>query len=135
RARRVTPAHDAVQANWSPSGKRLAFWGEQKGGHRDIWTVAADSGSEPLPVTDDDFIDWNPVWSPTGEHLYFLSNRGGEMNLWRGGGDEKKGRRRGAARPATLPAHNSQHHSFVPHGRAPGFGPNKTHEKPHTIRS
>jgi len=128
RARRVITAHDAVQANWSPSGKRLAFWGEQKGGHRDIWTVAADSGSEPLPVTDDDFIDWNPVWSPTGEHLYFLSNRGGEMNLWRVAIDENTGRLRGAPEPATLPSNNCQHVSFARNGRALVYGQNNRSE-------
>ena len=109
--RRVITEHDAVQANWSPHGQRLAFWGEQKGGHRDIWTVAA-SGGEPTPVTDDEFVDWNPVWSPTGEHLYFLSNRGGEMNLWRVAIDESTGRLRDKPEPATLPSSNCQYVNF-----------------------
>ena len=44
-----------------PEWERIAFWGEQKGGHRDIWTVAK-SGGDPTPVTDDEAMDWNPVW-------------------------------------------------------------------------
>ncbi|MEK6303515.1 MAG: protein kinase [Acidobacteriota bacterium] len=113
--RRVITEHDAVQPHWSPHGQRLAFWGEQKGGHRDIWTVAA-SGGEPTPVTDDEFIDWNPVWSPTGEHLYFLSNRGGEMNLWRVAIDESTGRLRDTPEPATLPSNNCQYVNFSRNG-------------------
>jgi Tol biopolymer transport system component len=116
RARRVITTHDAVQSNWSPHGQRLAFWGEQKGGHRDIWTVAANGASEPVPVTDDGFIDWNPVWSPQGDYLYFLSNRGGEMNLWRVAIDESTGRLRGAPEPATLPSNNCEYVSFARNG-------------------
>ena len=71
-SRRVITQRDAVQANWSPHGQRLAFWGEQKGGHRDVWTVAADGNSEPVPVTDDGFIDWNPIWSPDGQYLLLV---------------------------------------------------------------
>ncbi|HKE56533.1 MAG TPA: protein kinase, partial [Pyrinomonadaceae bacterium] len=56
RQRRLITEHDAVQPDWSPHGKRIAFWGEQRGGHRDIWTVAANAG-EPVPVTDDAHID------------------------------------------------------------------------------
>jgi serine/threonine protein kinase/Tol biopolymer transport system component len=121
-ARRVITTRDAVQADWSPHGQRLAFWGEQKGGHRDIWTVAADGGGEPVPVTDDGFIDWNPIWSPDGEYLYFLSNRGGEMNLWRVAIDESTGRLRNAPEPATLPSNNCQHISFARNGRGLVYG-------------
>jgi Tol biopolymer transport system component len=28
-------------------------------------------------------MDWNPVWSPDGEFLYFLSDRGGRIGIWR----------------------------------------------------
>ncbi len=121
RQRRVITEHDAVQPNWSPHGQRLAFWGEQRGGHRDIWTVAA-SGGELTPVTDDAFIDWNPVWSPTGEHLYFLSNRGGEMNLWRVAIDESTGQLHGAPEPATLPSNNCQYVNFARNGSALVYG-------------
>jgi eukaryotic-like serine/threonine-protein kinase len=119
--RRLVTNHDAVQPDWSPSGQRIAFWGEHKGGRRDIWTVAA-SGGEPIPVTDDEYIDWNPVWSPDGGHLYFLSNRGGEMNLWRVALDETKGELRGTPEPATLPAANCQHINIARHGSTLVYG-------------
>ena len=120
-ARRLITEHDAVQPNWSPHGWRLAFWGEQRGGHRDIWTVAS-TGGEPIPVTDDAYIDWNPIWSTDGEQLYFLSNRGGEMNLWRVAIDESSGRLRGAPEPATLPSNNCQHVSLARNGNALIYG-------------
>jgi Tol biopolymer transport system component len=34
-------------------------------------------------VTDDDVVDVNPVWSPSGRYIYFSSPRGGGLNLWR----------------------------------------------------
>lgn len=120
--RRVISTHDAVQADWSPHGQRLAFWGEQKGGHRDIWTVAADGKSDPVLVTDDGYIDWNPVWSADGHYLYFLSNRGGEMNLWRVAINESDGGLRGSPEPATLPSNNCQHVSFARDGSGLVYG-------------
>jgi len=126
--RRVITTHDAVQADWSPHGYRLAFWGEQKGGHRDIWTVAADGKSEPVLVTDDGFIDWNPVWSADGEYLYFLSNRGGEMNLWRVSINESNGGLRGSPEPATLPSNNCQHVSFARNGSGLIYGQSTRNE-------
>ena len=36
-----------------------------------------------MAVTSDAAIDWSPVWSPDGRFIYFSSDRGGAMNLWR----------------------------------------------------
>ncbi|MGH9366914.1 MAG: hypothetical protein ACRD3M_04485, partial [Thermoanaerobaculia bacterium] len=49
-------------------------------------------------------IDWNPIWSPDGRSLYFLSDRNGTLNLWRIPIDETSGRPRGDPEPVTLPA-------------------------------
>ena len=116
-ARRLITNSDAVQPNWSPHGHRVAFWGLHKGAQRDIWTVAA-PGGEPIAVTDDEAVDWNPVWSRDGRHLYFLSDRGGSMNLWRVAVNETTGNVTGPFEPATLPSVNSQHFSFSADGRA-----------------
>jgi Tol biopolymer transport system component len=113
--RRITDG-DAVQPNWSPHGHRIAYWGVHKGGQRDIWTVPA-SGGEPVAVTNDREVDWNPVWSRDGKYLYFLSDRGGSMNLWRMPIDELSGKVVGQIEPATLPSAKIQHISFSADGR------------------
>lgn len=118
---RLVTDRDAVQPNWSPRGNRIAYWGEQKGGRRDIWTIPA-GGGEPTPVTDDEFIDWNPVWSREGDYLYFLSNRGGEMNLWRVPIDENSGRLLGSFEPATLPSNNAQQVTFARNANVAAYG-------------
>ena len=83
---------DAVQPRWSPHGHRIAFWSYSLSGsnYRDIWTIPADGG-EPIPVTHDEHIDWDPVWSPDGRYIYFSSNRGGTESLWRVAVEEEKG--------------------------------------------
>ncbi len=97
-------AGDAAQPSWSPHGHRIAFWGlPPDSGQRDIWTIAAD-GSDPVQLTDDPHVDWNPVWAPDGAWLYFASDRGGSMNLWRLAIDEESGRARGEPEPLTTPA-------------------------------
>jgi serine/threonine protein kinase/Tol biopolymer transport system component len=94
---------DAVQPSWSPHGHRIAYWGLVEGGsRRDIWTIPA-LGGEPVPVTRDDAVDWSPAWSPDGGHLYFSSDRGGSMNLWRVPIDEVSGRVLGEPERVTAP--------------------------------
>ena len=114
--RRLTDA-DAVQATWSPSGKRIAYWGSSgPAAAGDIWTIPAEGGT-PVAVTTEPSVDWNPAWSPDGRHLYFSSNRGGSMNLWRIAIDEESGRPIGRAHPITTGAGaNAQHVSVSADG-------------------
>ena len=82
---------------WSNTGADGSIEGT---GQRDIYTVAA-SGGPRVPVTHDAAIDWSPVWSPDGRSVYFASDRGGVMNLWRIAVDEESGRVLGAPEPVT----------------------------------
>ena len=93
------------QPHWSRHGNRIAFW-QIPGGRRDIWTVAA-GGGDPVPVTKDQYVDWNPVWSPGGHYLYFSSDRGGSMNLWRIRIDETSGKTLAPPEPVTTPSPSS----------------------------
>lgn len=97
---------DAVQPSVSPHGTRIAYWAipiSQGGGQRDIWTIPA-AGGTPVAVTNDVAIDWDPAWSPDGKYLYFASNRGGTMNLWRVPIDESSGKVLGDPEPITAPS-------------------------------
>jgi serine/threonine protein kinase len=102
---------DVMQPQMSPHGYRVAFWGlagyvipkEGNSSQRDIYTIAADGGNL-VAVTNDEDIDWNPVWSPDGRYLYFASDRGGSMNLWRVAIEEQTGKVLGAPEPLTTPA-------------------------------
>ena len=76
------PLPDGVQPNWSRDGKKLAYWAVHQGGQRDLFMVDLEGG-EPQQLTQEDSIDWNPVWAPDGQHLYFLSDRAGTMAIWR----------------------------------------------------
>jgi Tol biopolymer transport system component len=107
---------DAVQPHWSPQGHRMAYWGLRTGGQRDIWTMPA-SGGEPVEVTNDLYVDWNPVWSPDGQYLYFVSDRGGSMNVWRVPIEERTGKVLGPPEAVTTPSPYSKHISFSRDGR------------------
>jgi Tol biopolymer transport system component len=99
---------DAMNPAWSPNGRFIAYWGMTSGSEdfaraRDIWAIPADGGA-PWRVTDDAHVDWCPVWSPDGAYLYFASDRGGSMNLWRLPMDPDSGRPEGDPEPVTTPA-------------------------------
>ena len=109
-------SENSFQPSWSPKGKRIAFWSADKGGKRDIKTISR-SGGEAVAVTNDDIVDWNPVWSPDGKYLYFASERGGSMNFWRVAIDEETGKVTGNVEPFTTPSTYSGNLTFARDGK------------------
>jgi Tol biopolymer transport system component len=110
-------AGDGVQPCVSPDGKTVLFWGLPLGtGKRELWTIPADGG-EPKRLTDDDAVDWNPVWTPDGKGIYFLSTRGGTMNLWKLGYDPASGSVTGPPEPHMVPTQNCSGLSFSDDGK------------------
>ena len=110
---------DAVLPSWSPHGSRIAYTTRRvTGGVRqlDIWTVDR-TGRGAVAVTTDGSFNWNPVWSPDGQFLYFGSGRGGPVNLWRVEIDEVSGRPRGRPEPLTTPTPFIAHLTMSADGR------------------
>jgi serine/threonine protein kinase/Tol biopolymer transport system component len=115
--RRMVSRGDAVQPSWSPHNRRIAYWGiPDKSTRRVIWTIPVDGGT-PVPVVDDDHINWNPVWSPDGRYLYYVSDRIGSPNLWRVRIDESSGKVLGEHEALTTPAQWSGQISLAADGR------------------
>jgi Tol biopolymer transport system component len=111
---------DAVQPSVSPHGLRVAFWGLSHGSQRDIYTIpfkGLAAGEKPVAATDDPPVDWNPIWSPDGKFLYFGSNRGGSLNLWRLAIDETSGKPLGVPEPLTTPSRWSGYFSIAGDGK------------------
>jgi Tol biopolymer transport system component len=114
--RRLIDTGDAVQPSWSPHGVRIAYWGISSSGQRMIWTVPAEGG-EAVQATAGTSVDWNPIWSPDGRHLYFVSDQSGVTNLWRLLIDERSGRVLGSPEPVTTSSQASLLPSLSRDGR------------------
>ncbi len=99
RQRRLLTDHDAVGPVYAPNGKFVAFWAAIAG-VRDIFVIPV-GGGPPQPVTQDTATDWNPLWSPDGRTLYFISDRSGSPDLWRIPVDLDTGKVIGGMRPVT----------------------------------
>ena len=88
---------------YSPDGRWLSC---TIGNHRsqrrsDIWILPG-GGGRALQLTDSPGFDGHPCWSPDGEYLYFVSERGGEHNLWKLALNPRTGRREGKPKQITF---------------------------------
>jgi len=84
---RITlPTHDSPR-RWDlsirPDARRFAYLEAGGGGPEltRLWTIGA-SGGDAVSLTDGLTNVWNPSWSIDGRRVFYVSNRGGSMDLW-----------------------------------------------------
>jgi Tol biopolymer transport system component len=67
----------------SPDGKSVVydFPPREDSSKRDIFLLAAD-GTREVPLVKHAANDLNPIWTPDGNHVLFISDRTGRMGLW-----------------------------------------------------
>jgi Tol biopolymer transport system component/imidazolonepropionase-like amidohydrolase len=72
------PVRGLMHPAISPDGSRIAF-----AALGDLWLVPATEGSpSPQRLTQDVFVETNPVWSPDGQEIAYSSDRDGAVALW-----------------------------------------------------
>jgi TolB protein len=67
---------------WSPDGKTIAFTRPDHKGGGNIFSIAVDGGEEKA-LTEGSGISDDPDYSADGKWIYFNSDRGGSMQIWK----------------------------------------------------
>jgi TolB protein len=73
-------SYNNFDPTWSPDGTRLAFVTDRNG-TADVYVIGTD-GTGLVQITHGPTQDVGPAWSSDG-HIYFVSDAGGQWDLWR----------------------------------------------------
>ncbi len=73
-------AFSGLGMDFTADGKML--YATAQNGNADIWMLDA-VGSNPKQITSEPSLDYNPIASPDGRYIVYISNRTGYHNLWR----------------------------------------------------
>ncbi len=77
----ATPGEVYSIGAFSPDAKRIAY-SSTESGLKSIWVKQTTAGN-PVQITTDEFKNDNPIWSPDGEEVAFISLRGNHPGIWR----------------------------------------------------
>ncbi|MGN6726386.1 MAG: PEGA domain-containing protein [Tepidisphaeraceae bacterium] len=85
----LTDASDNTDPSWNSNGTQIAFASdrgkdsEDNRNNFDIWVMDLANPAQPKQITRNGSVDDMPVFDPSGETIYFRSNRGGAWGIWK----------------------------------------------------
>jgi len=74
------PESNELYPDWHPNGDKISFC-TNRTGSSDIWTVNYNGQDSKALITSPDEESWS-VWSPCGKRLYYVSDKGGQNNIY-----------------------------------------------------
>ena len=77
----TTNTGDEFWPDWSPDGRKIAFYSFIGDGNSEIYVVDSD-GSNLTKLTNNPFRDETPVWSPDGNKIAFSTRRDGDWEVY-----------------------------------------------------
>jgi TolB protein len=70
-----------ARPDFSPDGTKILYSSYLGGQWHQLWLMPA-NGGDAFPISYGDWDDTYARWSPDGKHIAFISNRGGNTELW-----------------------------------------------------
>ncbi|MCC7351357.1 MAG: PEGA domain-containing protein [Phycisphaerales bacterium] len=83
-----TPDIDECDPAWNKDGTKIAFASDQgqtedHPDNHDLWVIDLTRPQRPTQITTNGSWDDTPGWDPSGNALFFRSNRGGSWQIWK----------------------------------------------------
>lgn len=107
-----------LEPNWSPDGQNIVFQNLER--TRFSIKIVNIASHHITALTDGRYHDLNPVWSRSGRYIYFSSDRGGGLNIWRIP-ISRSGQAQGAPQQVTMGSGQDVQLAMAPSGERMAF--------------